>query len=99
MIAVEADMRAELSGVALRIVGCGNVLTCRLDADPRELFTALRRSRRLLGALRALVPLLVRSRLRLDVFVANVRIAHAGSGVDENGPARLLRLPYVHLGG
>lgn len=98
MIGVEADMCAELSGIPVRIDGRGRVLTCRLDANPRELWRALRRSRPLLATLRALVPLLVRSQLRLDVVVGNVRVAHAGNGVNANAPARLLRLPFVRLG-
>jgi IS5 family transposase len=98
VIAVNAAIRAESADLRIRIDGRGNVLTCRLDGDPANLFATLRRSRDLLPAVRTLVPVLVRTGLRLDVLAGNLRVASAGSGVRQNALARLLRIPAAHVG-
>lgn len=99
MIAVEAHLRAESGGIRLRVDGRGRVLTCRLDGNPANVVAAARRWRQLLPAVRALIPLLVRTGLRLDVVVGSLRVARAGSGVRQNRLARLLALPSARVGG
>jgi hypothetical protein len=51
-----------------------------------------------LPAVRAMMPILVRTGLRIDVMIGSRRVLHGGSGVKQNGLARMLRLPSVHLG-
>ncbi len=98
MIAVETDLRAESNGLRVRIEGSGRVLPLRLDGEPRRLLALARRGRRVLPSLRAVIPVLTRCGLRIDLVVGSTRIARAGSGVQQNALARLLRLPGAHLG-
>lgn len=99
MIGVEANLRAEFDGIRVRVDSRADVITCRIDGGPVDLLAGLRRSRRLLPVLRAVIPLLVRTNIRLDIAVGKVRVGRAGRGVRQNGPARLLRLPATHIGG
>ncbi len=98
MIAVEANLRAESSGLRLNVTGNGSLITCRLDGRPVNVLKALRRAPGLLPALRTALPHLGRAGLRLEVIVGNIRVARAGFGVEQNVPARLLKLPGLHLG-
>jgi hypothetical protein len=98
VLAVEANLRADFDGLRVRVDGNGSLLICRLDGKTANVFAALRQSRRLLPAVRAMMPILVRTGLRIDVMIGSRRVLHGGSGVKQNGLARMLRLPSVHLG-
>ncbi len=98
MFAVEAALQAESQGMRVRLDGRASVLTCRIDGGAAQLVRALSKARRLLPLVRALTPLLVRAGIRLEVNVGGFVIGRAGSGVAQNAPARLLRLPSVHVG-
>ncbi len=98
MVTVEAALIAESAGLRFRIDGTGSVLTCRVAGDPTSLLETLRHGRQLLSTMRLLVPVLVRTGLRLDVLAGTVHVAQLGSGVRQNALARLLRLPATHLG-
>lgn len=82
----------------MRIDGQGSVLVCRVDGDPAGLLETLRRSRSLLGALRAAVPMLIRAGIRVEVRAGALNVGRLGSGVKQNALGRLLRLPATHVG-
>ncbi len=98
MLAVEAAMRMESSGLRMRIDGSGSRIILRLDAGAASLFQALRRSGSLLAGARASIPYVVRCGLRVDVFFGSILVGSAGPGVAQNAPARFLRLPFTRIG-
>jgi hypothetical protein len=98
MLGLEADLRAETAGLTLQIDGHSNVLTCRIDGAGNSVLETLRRVRPVLGLLRTIVPMLNRTGIRLDIVLGAVRLAQAGSGVQQNAAAWFLRLPSVRIG-
>ncbi len=98
MIAVEAALVAEASGIRMRIDGKDQRVICRLNGNPLSMIAALGRSPGILRALRALLPVLTASGLRLDVIAGRVLVARAGFGVRQNALGRLLQLPGTSIG-
>ncbi len=98
MLAVDAQLVAESSGLRIRIDGAGRIMTARIDGGAGAL-SVLRWIRNVRPSARRIVPLLVRCGLTLEIVIGGVRIARAGAGVEANRLARALDLANVHLGG
>ena len=97
MIDVESDVTAESGSARIRFAGSGSTLTAYLDG-PFDAIRLLRQARSAVPAARAVVPLLVRVGVTIDVVVGKLRVARAGAGVEANLLARVLQVAYVHIG-
>ena len=98
MLSVDAAVSAESTGLRFRVEGTGRVLTCRIDGNTSGWLESLRRSAYYLATLRAIVPVLIRTGLRIDFVAGKVQLASIGTGVRQNALGRLLRLPNTIVG-
>jgi hypothetical protein len=94
-VILEGELVLERGSTRVRVRCAGTTLAARVEGvDPLAVVSAFRRD---LAGLRALVPLLVRLGLVVDVLVGDRRVARAGAGVEADAVMRALHLANVRL--